>query len=117
MHAQVDDEEVAEMRKRQETHVFWCVDYARAVDALRLKLHRIREALQKQVGRVCLSLEGRAPRVLAVASEVARLTVVMGGVGWGGVGGWRGAPLPPGSSLSFRQSFVLPALTSYPAHS
>ena len=43
-----DDPEIEE-RKRRETHVFWCVDYPRFVDVLRLKLHRMRDILKHQV--------------------------------------------------------------------
>lgn len=43
-----DDPEVEE-RRRRETHVFWCLDYPRMMDALRLRLHRVRETLRKQV--------------------------------------------------------------------
>lgn len=44
---EIDDPEVEE-RKRHETHVFWCVDYPRMVDAIRLRIHRIRETLRHQ---------------------------------------------------------------------
>ena len=45
---EVDDPEVEE-RKRKETHVFWCIDYPRLVDTLRLKLHKVKETLKHQV--------------------------------------------------------------------
>jgi transcription initiation factor TFIIE subunit alpha len=44
---EVDDPEVEE-RKRRETHVFWCLDYPRLVDALRLRMHRARATLRAQ---------------------------------------------------------------------
>lgn len=42
----VDDPELEE-RKRHETHVFWCIDYPRLVDALRLRLHKTKETLRR----------------------------------------------------------------------
>jgi len=45
---EIDDPEVEE-RKRRETHVFWCLDYPRLVDSFRLRLHRVRSVLKKQI--------------------------------------------------------------------
>ncbi len=44
----VDDPEIEE-RKRRETHVFWCLDYPRLVDSFRLRLHKVRAVLKKQI--------------------------------------------------------------------
>lgn len=38
------------MPMRKETKVFWCVDYPRLKDSLRLRLHRVRDYLKEQVG-------------------------------------------------------------------
>jgi hypothetical protein len=43
-----EDEDEVPMRK--ETKVFWCVDYPRLKDSLRLRLHRVREFIKEQVG-------------------------------------------------------------------
>lgn len=43
-----DDPEIEE-KKRQETHVFWCIDYPRMVDMIQLRLHRMRETLKKGI--------------------------------------------------------------------
>lgn len=44
-----EDEAVAEARKRHETRVYWAIDYARLIDALRLRLHLARAMLKEQV--------------------------------------------------------------------
>jgi transcription initiation factor TFIIE subunit alpha len=44
--AEAPDDPDVEERKRHETHVFWCLDYPRLVDAVRLRLARARETLR-----------------------------------------------------------------------
>lgn len=43
-----DDPEVEE-KKRQETRVYWCVDYCRVRDTVQLRLHLIRDALRRRI--------------------------------------------------------------------
>lgn len=50
--AEEPDDPDVEVKKRQETHVFWTIDYPRVVDILRLRIHGIRELLKKNSGTV-----------------------------------------------------------------
>lgn len=72
---QTDDPEVEE-RKRQETHVFWCLDFPRMTDALRLRLHRVREMLRKQLDDADAVLQYVCPQCGAQYSSLNALALL-----------------------------------------
>jgi transcription initiation factor IIE alpha subunit len=43
-----DDPDIEE-RRRQETHVYWCIDYPRMLEGIQLRLHRMKETLRRGI--------------------------------------------------------------------
>jgi len=74
--AELQDDPEVEERKRQETHVFWCLDYPRMLDALRLRLQRIRQILRHQTEDVDAVLMYRCPQCGATFSSLHAATLL-----------------------------------------
>jgi transcription initiation factor IIE alpha subunit len=82
--AQLPDDAEVEERKRQETRVFWCLDYPRLRDSLQLRIYAVKDLLHKRIsesvpiqeylctscGAVYSSLD--APRLIDPRSGVFR---------------------------------------------
>ena len=72
---EIDDPEVEE-KKRRETHVFWCMDYPRMIDALRLRLHRVKETLKRQVEGIEALQQYLCPRCGAKFSSLDAMALL-----------------------------------------
>lgn len=71
----VDDPELEE-RKRHETHVFWCIDYPRLLDALRLRLHKTKEILKQHATGEDMVQEYVCPRCGAQYSSLNAMSLL-----------------------------------------